>query len=92
MSWFNPSVMDGPVAVPMSWGPERIDEESGETVRDVTAWAPGYHLNVAPSAIEGREIPEGVRVYPESPSQAFAGADTVFLRFADEAAAAEFFG
>lgn len=43
--------------------------------------ATGYHLNVAPEITGGLDA---WRVYPATPQQVFAGAETVFLRFADE--------
>jgi hypothetical protein len=49
--------------------------------------APGYHLNVAPDIV-GQEL-DAFRVFPDSPERQFAGADTVFLAFADEAQARE---
>ena len=46
--------------------------------------ATGYHLNIAPEIAAGLDA---WRVYPTSPERVFAGAETVFLRFADEAEA-----
>jgi len=51
-------------------------------VPDVT----GYHLNVAPEVAAGLDA---WRVEPTAPQRVFAGAETVFLRFADEAEAIE---
>lgn len=44
----------------------------------------GFHLNVAPEVAEGLEAYEA---FPRNPRRVFAGAETVFLRFADEAEA-----
>lgn len=45
----------------------------------------GYHLNVAPECYSDALAP--FVVTPENPQRVFSGADTVFLRFADEAEA-----
>lgn len=60
------------------WNPSLID--GPVYVPDAT----GYHLNVAPEIATGLDA---WRVYPTTPQQVFAGAETVFLRFADEAEA-----
>lgn len=62
----------------MTWNLSLID--GPVYVPDVT----GYHLNVAPEVAAGLDA---WRVYPTSPQRVFAGAETVFLRFADEAEA-----
>lgn len=62
----------------MSWNSSLID--GPVHVPDVT----GYHLNVAPEIAAGLDA---WRVTPRNPRRVFAGADTVFLRFADEAEA-----
>lgn len=62
----------------MTWNHSLID--GPVHVPDVT----GYHLNVAPEIAAGLDA---WRVYPTTPQQVFAGAETVFLRFADEAEA-----
>jgi hypothetical protein len=49
--------------------------------------APGYHLNVAPQVFT--DALTAFRVFPDSPERQFAGAETVFLAFADEAQAIE---
>lgn len=59
----------------MSWNPSLID--GPVHVPDAT----GYHLNIAPEIVAGLDA---WRVYPISPKRVFAGAETVFLRFADE--------
>jgi hypothetical protein len=60
------------------WNPSLID--GPVRVPGVT----GYHLNVAPEIAAGLNA---WRVEPTSPQQVFAGAETAFLRFADEAEA-----
>jgi hypothetical protein len=62
----------------MTFNPSLID--GPVHVPDVT----GYHLNVAPEIAAGLDA---WRIEPTSPERVFAGAETVFLRFADEAEA-----
>ena len=81
MTW-SPSLIDGPVPVAI-YGEPYVREE-GHEVRDVVGYVSGYHLNVAPEIAAGLDA---WRVYPTSPQRVFAGAETVFLRFADEAEA-----
>jgi len=45
----------------------------------------GYHLNIAPEIFT--EAMASYRVEPANPRRIFAGGETVFLRFADEAEA-----
>jgi hypothetical protein len=85
---WNPSLLDGPVTI-YTYGPEQTDAE-GITFRPVTGTIPGYHLNVAPQVFTPDLTP--FRVFPDSPERQFAGADTVFLAFADEAEAREHLG
>ena len=82
---WNPAYLDGPVTI-YTYGPEETNAE-GLTFRPVPGTIPGYHLNVAPDIV-GQEI-DAFRVFPDSPERQFAGADTVFLAFADEAQARE---
>lgn len=79
---WNPSFIDGPVPVAI-YGEPYVREE-GHEVRDVVGYVSGYHLNVAPEIAAGLDA---WRVYPTTPQQVFAGAETVFLKFADEAEA-----
>lgn len=44
----------------------------------------GYHLNVAPEISFGLE---NFQTFPRKPRRVFAGAETVFLKFTDEAEA-----
>jgi len=62
----------------MTWNPSLID--GPVHVLDVT----GYHLNVAPEIAAGLDA---WRIEPTSHERVFAGAETVFLKFADEAEA-----
>lgn len=62
----------------MTWNASLID---GPIPVDGVA---GYHLNVAPEVGAGLEA---YQTFPRNPRRVFAGADTVFLRFADEAEA-----
>lgn len=78
MTW-NASLIDGPITI-YTYG--QPDEEG---VRPVTGTVPGYHLNIAPE-IMTNEL-EQFRIVPETPSQSFAGAETVFLKFTNEAQA-----
>jgi hypothetical protein len=52
--------------------------------------AAGYHFNIAPQVMTP-EL-ELYRVTPTSPERVFAGAETVFLKFADEAEARSVLG
>lgn len=63
----------------MTWNPSIID--GPVPVLD----AAGYHVNIAPQVYAAELAP--YRVTPTSPERVFAGAETVFLRFADEAEA-----
>ena len=60
------------------WNPSLIDGPI--PINGVT----GYHLNVAPEIAAGLDT---WRIEPTSPERVFAGAETVFLKFADEAEA-----
>jgi len=80
---WNPSVIDGPVPVPL-YGPEETQED-GTTIRPVIGYRDGYHLNVAPSLLTHETAPFGIS--PKTPDRTFAGAETVFLRFVSEAKA-----
>lgn len=63
----------------MSWNPSLID---GPIAID---GVDGYHLNVAPECYT--DDLAAFAVTPANPQRVFAGAATVFLRFADEAEA-----
>ena len=82
MIW-NASLLDGPVPIPI-YGDEITDDE-GNTYRSVVGYEPGYHVNVA-SQVYTAELAPYV-VTPTLPRRVFAGAETVFLKFADEAEA-----
>jgi hypothetical protein len=81
MTW-NPSLIDGPVSIAIYGDP--ITDDEGHTYRPITGYVEGYHLNVAPEVAAGLDA---WRIEPTSPERVFAGAETVFLRFADEAEA-----
>jgi hypothetical protein len=63
----------------MTWNPSLIDGPI--PIPD----AAGYHLNVAPQVYTDAMQPYVMT--PSFPRRVFAGAETVFLRFADEAEA-----
>lgn len=75
---WNPSQIDGPFAIPATF------DEDGTPL----TYRPGYHLNIDP-ALMGEEL-EPYQVpppKPRTPSRVFAGQETIFLHFADEAEA-----
>jgi hypothetical protein len=80
---FNPSLIDGPVLIAIYGDP--ITDDEGNTYRPVTGYVDGYHVNVAPEVYTPALEP--YRTAPRNPRRVFAGAETVFLRFADEAEA-----
>lgn len=75
---WNASVIDGPVPIAIYTAPD------ADGRKDVIGHELGYHLNVALEVAAGLDA---WRVYPTSPERVFAGAETVFLKFADEAEA-----
>lgn len=79
---WNASLIDGPVQIAI-FGPPYANEE-GSNLRDVVGYVDGYHLNVPPEVGAGLEA---YQTFPRNPRRVFAGAETVFLRFADEAEA-----
>lgn len=80
---FNASLIDGPVPIAIYGDP--ITDDEGHTYRPVTGYVDGYHINVAPEVYTPELEP--YRTAPRNPRRVFAGAETVFLRFADEAEA-----
>jgi hypothetical protein len=82
MTW-NASLIDGPVPIAIYGDP--ITEDAGHTYRPVIGYVDGYHVNVAPQVYTAEMEPYAVT--PTVPRRVFAGAETVFLRFADEAEA-----
>jgi hypothetical protein len=80
---WNQSLLDGPVPIAI-YGDEITDDE-GHTYRPVTGYVDGYHLNVAPSVYT--EALEPYRATPRNPRRVFSGAETIYLRFEDEAEA-----
>jgi hypothetical protein len=87
MTW-NPSLIDGPVPIAIYGDP--ITDDEGHTYRPITGYVPGYHVNIAPQVYTA-EL-EQYAVTPTLPRRVFAGAETVFLRFADEAEARSVLG
>jgi hypothetical protein len=87
MTW-NQSLVDGPVPIAIYGEPYTTDE--GNEDRDVIGYVEGYHLNVSPSVYT--EALEPYRATPRNPRRVFAGAETVFLRFEDEAEARSMLG
>lgn len=83
MSWRSP--VDGPIPAPVYGEPDADGD------RAVTGYEPGYRLNVPPELVTAAIEP--CRITPAEPMRVFAGDDpaapaaTVFLLFADEAAA-----
>lgn len=80
---WNQSLLDGPVPIAIYGDP--ITDDEGHTHRPVIGYVDGYHLNVSPSVYT--EVLEPYRTTPRNPRRAFAGAETVFLVFANEAEA-----
>ena len=90
MSW-NPSIVDGPIVIAIYGDPDPVTGE-----RPVTGVEPGYHLNLARSALPAGAAAFEVAPDPATPARVFAGDElgedgrfrlTAFLRFADEAEA-----
>ncbi len=78
------SIIDGPVPIPI------LSEPDAEGMQTLLGYVDGYHLNVAPSVYTPELEP--YRATPRNPRRVFAGAETVFLRFADEAEARSLLG
>jgi hypothetical protein len=85
---WNQSLIDAPIPIPI-YGDEITDDE-GHTYRPIEGYEPGYHVNVAPSVYTAEMEPYVVT--PSLPRRVFAGAETMFLRFADEAEAKALLG
>jgi hypothetical protein len=85
---FNPSLIDGPVPIAIFGEPYTTDE--GNETRDVIGYVEGYHLNVSPSVYT--DALEPYRTTPRNPRRVFAGAETIYLRFEDEAEARAMLG
>jgi len=71
---------DGPIAIPIFGEP---DEEGA---RPLLGWRSGYHVNATAAGMAAADLSAWV-IEPDTPSQVYAGASTVFLKFADEAEA-----
>jgi hypothetical protein len=85
---FNASLIDGPVPIAIFGEPYTTDE--GNEARDVIGYVEGYHLNVSPSVYTDDLAP--YRTAPRNPRRVFAGAETIYLRFEDEAEARSMLG
>jgi len=77
---FNPSLIDGPVPIAIFGDP--ITDDEGNTHRTIEGYVEGYHLNVSPQVYTDDLAP--YLMTPTQPRRVFAGAETVFLKFADE--------
>jgi hypothetical protein len=77
---FNPSLIDGPVPIAIYGDP--ITDDEGNTHSPVIGYVDGYHLNIAPQVYTDDLAP--YLMTPTQPRRVFAGAETVFLKFADE--------
>ena len=97
MTW-NTSLIDGPITV-NTYGPEVTDEE-GNVSRPVTGTIKGYHLNAHPNLnpqtiiydesglVTASSGPlDAFLMTPTNPRQVWAGSETMFLKFKDEAEA-----
>jgi len=80
------SLIDGPV--PIAIYGEPVTDDEGHTYTPVTGYEPGYHLNIAPQVYTPDLEPYVMT--PSLPRRVFAGAETVFLKFTDEAQAREY--
>jgi hypothetical protein len=85
---FNASLIDGPVPIAI-FGDEITDDE-GNTHRPIEGYVEGYHLNVSPQVYT--DALEPYRTTPRNPRRVFAGAETICLRFEDEAEARSMLG
>jgi hypothetical protein len=85
---FNPSLIDGPVPIAIFGEPYTTDE--GNEARDVIGYVEGYHLNISPQVYTDDLAP--YLMTPTQPRRVFAGAATVFLKFADEEEARSMLG
>jgi hypothetical protein len=75
---WNPSQIDGPFDVPATY------DEDGAPL----TYRPGYHLNIDPALMSDELLPYQVPPpQPLTPFRVFAGQETIFLHFADEAEA-----
>jgi hypothetical protein len=82
MAWIS-FFIDGPIPI-VIYGEPYADVD-GYKVRDVVGYVPGYHVNIAHQVFTPELEPYAMT--PSLPRRVFAGAETVFLKFADEAEA-----
>ena len=85
---WNQSLIDGPVPIAIYGDP--ITDDEGNTHRPIEGYVEGYHLNVSPQVYTDDLAP--YRATPRNPRRVFAGAETVFLKFADEEEARSMLG
>jgi len=97
MTW-NTSLIDGPITINV-YGPETTDED-GNVSKPVTGTIKGYHLNAAPNLntqtvvydesgfVTASSGPlDAFVMVPATPRQVWAGSETLFLKFKNEAEA-----
>ena len=82
------SLIDGPVPIAIFGDP--ITDDEGNTYRPIEGYVEGYHLNVSPQVYT--DALEPYRATPRNPRRVFAGAETIYLRFEDEAEARSMLG
>jgi len=82
------SLLDGPVPIAIFGDP--ITDDEGNTYRPIEGYVEGYHLNISPSVYTDDLAP--YRATPRNPRRVFAGAETIYLRFEDEAEARSMLG
>jgi hypothetical protein len=85
---WNQSLLDGPV--PIAIYGDLITDDEGNTYRPIEGYVDGYHLNVSPQVYT--DALEPYRTTPRNPRRVFAGAETIYLRFEDEAEARSMLG
>jgi hypothetical protein len=85
---WNQSLLDAPVPIAIYGDP--ITDDEGNTYRPIEGYVPGYHVNIAPSVYT--EAMQPYVMTPTLPRRIFAGGETIFLRFEDEAEAREVLG
>jgi hypothetical protein len=85
---WNQSILDGPVPIAI-YGEPMTDDE-GHTYSPVIGYVDGYHLNISPQVYTDDLAP--YRATPRNPRRVFAGAETICLRFEDEAEARSMLG
>jgi hypothetical protein len=87
MTW-NPSLIDAPIPIAIYGDP--ITDDEGNTYTPVIGYVEGYHVNIAPQVYTDAMQPYVMT--PSLPRRVFAGGETIYLRFEDEAEAREVLG